>query len=246
MKMKILYNINLVLLILFIGCTKTPKELYELSEANLKNNKADLAIKDLNKLVKNYPNDSLASKAQYKLVTVHLNWKNDPARGYLELGNTVKNYPDTKQGIEAKRDIEQFPEYILNKTESLRKKKQHKDALNHLMFMLDTYPNLDLSSKAQYMLGDIYMNDFRDFKTAIQEYRKVITNFGKSEQEPHALFMIGYIYANIMNDNKSALVEYQQFLERFPNHELAPSVEFEIKYLGKSIEEIPALKHITS
>ena len=90
------------------------------------------------------------------------------------------------------------------------------------------------------------MNDFRDFKTAIQEYRKVITNFGKSEQEPHALFMIGYIYANIMNDNKSALVEYQQFLERFPNHELAPSVEFEIKYLGKSIEEIPALKHITS
>ena len=45
--------------------------------------------------------------------------------------------------------------------------------------MLDTYPNLDLSSKAQYMLGDIYMNDFRDFNTAIQEYRKVIKNFEK-------------------------------------------------------------------
>jgi len=244
--MKILYIISLVFLILLTGCTQTPKELLESSEANLKSNKADLAIKDLNKLVKNYPNDSLASKAQYKLVSVYLNWKNDPAKGYLELKNTVKNHPDTRQGIEAKRDIEQFPEYILNKTESLRKKKQQKDALNHLMFMLDTYPNLELSSKAQYMLGDIYMNDFRDFKTAIQEYRKVIKNFEKSEQEPHALFMIGYIYANILNDVQSAHVEYEQFLERFPNHELAPSVEFEIKYLGKSIEEIPALKHITS
>ncbi len=244
--MKILYKINLIFLILITGCTKTPKELLELSEINLRNDKVDLAIKDLNKLVKNYPDDSLASKAQYKLVSVYLNWKNDPQKGFLELENTIKNYPTTKQGLEAKRDIEQFPEFILNKTESLRKKKQQKDAVNHLMFMLNTYPNLDVSSKAQYMLGDIYMNDFRDFETAIQEYRKVIENYGKSVQEPHALFMIGYIYANIMNDEKKALIEYKQFLKRFPNHELAPSVEFEIKYLGKSIEEIPALKHITS
>ena len=58
--------------------------------------------------------------------------------------------------------------------------------------------------------------------------------------------MIGYIYANIMNDEKSAEIEYKKFLKRFPKHELAPSVEFEIEFLGKSIEEIPALKHITS
>ena len=50
----------------------------------------------------------------------------------------------------------------------------------------------------------------------------------------------------VINDEKSAKVEYQQFLKKFPNHELAPSVKFEIDYLGKSIEEIPALKHITS
>ena len=68
----------------------------------------------------------------------------------------------------------------------------------------------------------------------------------ESEQEPHAQFMIGYIYANVINDEKSAKVEYQEFLKKFPNHELAPSVKFEIDYLGKSIEEIPALKHITS
>ena len=90
------------------------------------------------------------------------------------------------------------------------------------------------------------MNDLRDFNTAIQEYRKVIENYSGSEQEPHALFMIGYVYANILNDTRSAKVEYEEFLSRFPKHELSPSVKFEIEYLGKSVDEIPALKHITS
>ena len=40
--------------------------------------------------------------------------------------------------------------------------------------------------------------------------------------------------------------DYDEFLKRFPNHELAPSVKFEIEFLGKGIDEIPALKHITS
>tara|TARA_Y100000741_G_scaffold145046_1_gene109457 strand:- start:89 stop:823 length:735 start_codon:yes stop_codon:yes gene_type:complete len=244
--MKTLYKTGIIWLILIFGCSKTPEQLLELSNQNIKNQKIDLAIKDINKLLKKYPNDSLASKAQYKLVSIYLNWKNDPESGYRELQNTVKKYESTKQGQEAKREIQQFPNYILNKTESLRTQKLQKEAVNHLMFMLDNFPDHEIASKAQYMLGDIYMNDFRDFTTAIQEYRKVLEKYAKSQQEPHALFMIGYIYANIMNDEKSAEIEYKKFLKRFPKHELAPSVEFEIKFLGKSIEEIPALKHITS
>ena len=112
--------------------------------------------------------------------------------------------------------------------------------------MINKYEEHKLSSKAQYMLGDLYMNDFRDFTTAIQEYRKVLENHTGSDQEPHALFMIGYIYANIISDEESAKVEYESFLSKFPVHELAPSVKFEIDYLGKSIDQIPALKHNTS
>ena len=76
--------------------------------------------------------------------------------------------------------------------------------------------------------------------------RKVIENYNGSLQEPHALFMIGYIYANVINDIKSAKIEYEKFIKRFSSHELAPSVKFELEYLGKGIDEIPALKHITS
>ncbi|MFL2983382.1 MAG: tetratricopeptide repeat protein [Candidatus Neomarinimicrobiota bacterium] len=238
--------LTLGFLCVFISCTKSPDELLELSEENVKNNQIDLAIDQLKTLLKNHPNDSLASKAQYKLASIYLSWKNDPAQGYVELQNTVDKYEKSVQGQKAQNQITAFPEYIINKAESLQKQKMLKEAVNHLMFMMNKYNEHQLAPKAQYMLGDLYMNNFRDFTTAIQEYRKVLDNYGGSNQEPHALFMIGYIYANIINDEKSAKIEYNAFLNRFPKHELAPSVKFELEYLGKSIEEIPALKHITS
>jgi len=132
----------------------------------------------------------------------------------------------------------------IDQCESIRKSGNSLNAIFHLKRLVQN--EKEVAPKAQYRIGDIYMNDLRDFPIAIQEYRKVIENHNGSEQEPHALFMIGYIYANIMNDKKSARIEYKDFLNRFPNHELAPSIEFELDFLGKGVEEIPALKHITS
>jgi len=229
-----------------ISCTKTAEELIEQSEKNMQDSKVDLAIEDLETLLKKHPTDSLASKAQYKLSSIYLNWKNDPEKGYEQLELLIKKYAESIHGEKALEQINEFPEYLVNKAESLRKQKLLKESVAHLMLMIGKYEEHELSSKAQYMLGDVYMNDFRDFTTAIQEYRKVLEKYIGSDQEPHALFMIGYIYANIINDEKSARVEYESFLEKFSNHELAPSVKFEIDYLGKSIDQIPALKHITS
>ncbi|MBI88962.1 MAG: hypothetical protein CMG60_02650 [Candidatus Marinimicrobia bacterium] len=238
--------LSILILLSIISCTKSSTQLLESAEENVKNNQIDMAINDLKNLLIKHPNDTLASKAQYKLATIYLNWKNNPEMGYQELKNTANNYENTVQGKEAEERLVNFPEYILNKTESLRKQKLLKEAVNHLMFLMKAFNTHELASKAQYMLGDIYMNDFRDFSTAIQEYRKVIEDFSGSNQEPHALFMIGYIFANILNDENSAKIEYRDFLKRFPKHELSPSVKFELEYLGKSIEEIPSLKHITS
>tara|TARA_B100000214_G_C23922000_1_gene606539 strand:+ start:387 stop:1124 length:738 start_codon:yes stop_codon:yes gene_type:complete len=244
--MKIIYKLFLLILFIVSSCTKSPEELLKKSEHNIENAQIDMAINNLRVLLKKHPNDSLSSKAQYKLASLYLNWKNNPSAGFAELKNTVTNYGKSLHGKQAKEQIDEFPEYIINKAESLRKQNLLKDAINHLMFLIENYSNHDLASKGQYMMGDIYMNDFRDFTTAIQEYRKVLEKYVGSDQEPHALFMIGYIYANIINDENSAKIEYQKFLSKFPNHELSPSVKFEIDYLGKSIEEIPALKHITT
>jgi len=244
--MKTKFILPLLGLSLIISCSKTASELFELSNENLKDKKTDEAIKDLETLVTKYPQDSLASQAQYKLASINLNWKNDLSSGYAALKSTVNDYDGTIHANQAQKEIDEFPEYILNKAESLRKRKMVKEAVEHLMYMTKNYTKHELAPKGQYMLGDLYMNEFRDFPIAIQEYRKVIENFSGSSQEAHALFMIGYIYANVVNDPKSAEIEYNEFLKRFPNHELAPSVKFEIEFLGKGIEEIPALKHITS
>lgn len=244
MKKKIILPIFYLMII--SGCTKPSTELFELSKTSLDNEKTDEAISFLKILIKEYPNDSLASKSQYKLASIYLNWKNDLKSGFVELQKTTNNHKNTIQGEQAQSEIDQFPQYIINKAESLRKRKMLKEAVEHLMFMTEKYSSNELTPKAQYMLGDIYMNDFRDFTTSIQEYRKVIEKYSGSFQEPHALFMIGYIYANVINDTKSAEIEYKSFIDQFPNHELFPSVKFELEFLGKSIEEIPALKHITS
>ena len=90
----------------------------------------------MEKLLEKYPNDSLASLALYKLSTIYLNWQNDPASGLGALDKLVKTYPESKQAKQAKLEIEEFPDYILNKTESLRKKEMVKEALDHLMYLV--------------------------------------------------------------------------------------------------------------
>ncbi len=61
--------------------------------------------------------------------------------------------------------------------------------------------------------------------------------------------MIGYVFANFMRDYESARVEYERFLELFESEAdsgIVQSVKFELKNLGKDLNEIPQLKHISS
>ena len=90
------------------------------------------------------------------------------------------------------------------------------------------------------------MNDLRDFNSAINAYNNVVEKFSGTSQEAQAQFMIGYIHANILGNKIEAEKNYNTFLEKYPDHELAPSVKFELDYLGKDINEIDVLKHITS
>ena len=245
--MKIIKNLLvLTAMMFFISCAKNAPDLINLAQTNLDQNQDDNAIDNLNTLLNRYPNDSLASLAQYKLASIYKNWKNDPARLMDALQKTVKNYPNSLQADQAKKEISVFQDWILNNAETLRKRKMTTASIKNLVYLVENFPRHKLASKAQYIVGDIYMNDLRDFEKALDEYRVVLSNHNGSKEEALAQFMIGYIYANVLKDFTAARKEYQIFLDRFPKHELYPSVKFEIDYLGKDINEIPALKHITS
>ena len=232
--------------LLIFGCSKNAPDLMGIAQTSLDQNQEDKAIKNLNLLISKFPNDSLASLAQYKLVNIYKNWKHNPEMVLNALNKTVDNYPGSVQAQQAAKEITGFPEWIINKSETLRKRKLTKESINNLLFMVNQFSDNILAAKAQYLIGDIYMNDLRDFERALKEYRIVLSKYKNSKEEALAQFMIGYIYANVLKDFDKAREEYQVFLDRFPKHELYPSVKFEINHLGKDINEIPALKHITS
>lgn len=142
--------------------------------------------------------------------------------------------------------VDKSAEELFSQAETLRKSKDIKGSLDQLQLLIKKYPQHALAAKSQYMLGDIYMNDLRDFQQAIQAYEQVVERYAGSQQEAQAQFMIGYIYANILADYDLAAQSYKTFLDKFPEHELAPSVRFELEYLGKDINDIPVLKQITS
>ena len=241
---------NKKILILFsfliIGCSKNAPELMQIAQSNLDQNEEDRAIKNLDLLISKFPEDSLAPLAQYKLVNIYKNWKHNPEMVYNALKKTIDNYPLTLQSKQASQELDYFQEWIINKAETLRKRKLTMESISNLLYLVKKYPNHELASKGQYIIGDVYMNDLRDFEKALEEYRIVLNDYKGSKEEALAQFMIGYIYANVLKDLDKARSEYQVFLDQFPKHELFPSVKFEIDHLGKDINEIPALKHITS
>ena len=226
--------------------TLSAERLMEISQFELDQNNAEYAIYALDELINNHPEDRLASSAQYKIASIYKNWRNDPANFIKSLKKTVNNYPNSLHTKQAKKEIASFQDWIINNAETLRKRKLTSESINNLIYLVENFPQHELASKAQYIVGDIYMNDLRDFEKALSEFKVVLSNYNGSKEEPLAEFMIGYIYANILKDFKEANKIYQNFLKRFPNHELAPSVKFELDYIGKNINEIPALKHISS
>ena len=164
-------------------------------------------------------------------------------RGFTQIVSKHENW-DRK--IEAQEYMSNYAMKLYSRSETLRNEKEFNASVEALNYIVKNYADLEIAPKAQYLIGDIFMNDLKDFNEAITYYKDVVTNFTGSREEPHAQFMIGYIYANVKNDSSNALKEYNVFLEKYSDHELAPSVQFEIQWLGKDINDIPALKHISS
>ena len=233
-----------ILLVLLASCGKSPNKLLELADDHIKAGEYELAISTYNELIESHSEDTLVPEAYYRLARLHLDRMSDYDRGFEILTELTSKYPTSKTSSMADADIIYFPEWLKNMAESQRNKKEIQKTVNTLNYLIGHYPKHEISPKAQYLIGDIYMNDLRDFSKAIGSYNKVVELFYGSDQDAHAQFMIGYIYANVLNDNEKAKETYAVFLEKYPKHELVPSVRFELEYLGMDINEIPVLKHI--
>ena len=99
------------------------------------------------------------------------------------------------------------------------------------------------------MLGDTFMAYAKDFDQAVKEYGMVISAYPESRYATNAQFMLGYVYANFIQDFGMAKIEYEKFLTLYSDQAdsgLVQSVKFELENLGKDLNEIQKLQHITS
>jgi len=164
-------------------------------------------------------------------------------KGFSQIVSTHENW-DRKN--EAQEFVRNYAMKLYSRAETLRNEKEYNASVDALNYVVNNYADLDIAPKSQYLIGDVFMNDLKDHNEAITRYKNVVTNFPGAREEPNAQFMVGYIYANVINDSANALKEYNVFLEKYPDHELVDDVQFEIQWLGKDINDIPALKHISS
>ena len=158
----------------------------------------------------------------------------------------VSNHENWDRKIEAQEYMNNYAMKLYSRAETLRNEKEYNASVDALNYVVNNYGDLDIAPKSQYLIGDVFMNDLKDHNEAITRYKNVVTNFPGAREEPNAQFMVVYIYANVINDSANALKEYNVFLEKYPDHELVDDVQFEIQWLGKDINDIPALKHISS
>ena len=124
--------------------------------------------------------------------------------------------------------------------------RRYERSIKSLKALIKNYPTHTIASKAQFRIGDIYLNNTRDIPAAMKALRSTIDHYSETDEGVKALFMMGFVYANHLGDYQSAQQAYLQFIDHYPNHELIPSVRFELENMGKPMEEIDVLKDVVN
>ena len=119
-----------------------------------------------------------------------------------------------------------------------------RSSITNFKSIIQNYPKSEFSSKAQFQIADIYLNDVKDYPFAIQEFEILISNYSEAELAKKSAFMVAYIYSNYLDEYSKAMEKYELFLEKYPNDELVPSVEFELEGLKEYQPTIDSLNNL--
>ncbi len=77
--------------------------LYKRFKINYKNRKVDLAMENLNEIIKNYPTDLLGDDAIYNLALIYDNDKNDKEKAKELYKKLLFDYQDSIYGVDARK-----------------------------------------------------------------------------------------------------------------------------------------------
>lgn len=103
----------------------------------------------------------------------------------------------------------------------------------------DTLKPEDLG-KAQFLLAELFLFEFKKIDDAIKEYEKVITDYPESEYAPKAAYSIGWVLESEKKDTTGAISAYQKIEEKLKKNKHSP------KYIELAKKAISRLKNENS
>jgi len=112
--------------------------------------------------------------------------------------------------------------------EALRRK-AHGEAIAALREFGATWPRHELAQNAQYWLGEAYY-DQGDYRTALEEFRRVVQRYPSGAKAPDALLKAGYCHAKL-GDTKNARNLLGQVVELYPKSTAARLAEGRLRVL---------------
>ena len=133
-------------------------------------------------------------------------------------------------------------EELLLKAKNYLKNKDYNNCMMILNELSLKYKDQELGADAEYMIAEIYLNDFQNYILAAYHYTNILDNYSNSfKTSKKSLFSLAYVYANYLDYYSDAFELYNQFIDLYPNDELIPSIKYELENLNKFQDTIDTL-----
>lgn len=174
-------------------------------------------IGKLEKIIVKNPGSREAVQAQYQIGDIYSAEVNDYEQAIIAYQKVINNYPDSKLVISAMLRVALcYVDTNFGKMVEICQK------------IIRQHPQSTQAAEASLLIADGYSR-FRDYKQAIQLYRKVIRDFpSEVELVAGAQYAIGDCYYSIGDDGQ-AKKEFQKVIQRHPNTHAATNAREQIK-----------------
>ena len=135
---------------------------------------------------------------------------------------------------------------IFNQALTFLNRKDYSKSISEINKILKSNDDLTIKARADYMLAEIYLNDFNNYELSANQFHNIINNYPESLSiVKKSYFTLAYIYSNYLDYYSQSIELYNKFLEKYPNDELIESIHYELELLTKLNTSIDSLINIS-
>lgn len=162
-----------------------PRLLYYLSLAYLRNDQTDLALENIEEVLKLKPN--------FKYVVGDVDMANFLAGNSDDIEEPMFKTAirELQKIIKEHKETEVSDEIQFHLGTLFLKKKDYKNAIREFQLVVDTHPATNFDREALLFIGDTYVDFIEDIEKGISVYEKVTRNYPQSESAEKSLYRIG-------------------------------------------------------